>query len=345
MSTQGHKRKRSLQDSPVDLARIQQARKCLVALQEELDSVVETTTAITVLSTQVDSLQAILGRAKKPKTLFSCMTRTDLTNIGIQRKFLEFDAIRLHGLLADKRTAPEPQIQQLCARIARIYRHVRMHVRRHFSSGARMIVDAVLLAVAEICADSDAKLPVAILPGMRIASAEGILLKNPTTSFEMRVTGTVDYVVCTYEDQWKDRVLDADVDDLGRLAKSLSFILIERNRLEEDQTLYDFMPEAISQAAGLCEVTGTMAMRFCLTDGRKWIFSVFVKNERGTRVCYEGSVSGVTTILEPRLDAEGRDSAWEHSINRIVELLYHWVRALIFSARVSLLTQIITASG
>ncbi|KAJ7237138.1 hypothetical protein C8J57DRAFT_1087789 [Mycena rebaudengoi] len=195
-----------------------------------------------------------------------------------------------------------------------------------YEPGARMILDAILLAVAEICANGDAKLPVAILPEMRIASGDGILLQNPTTSFEMWFTGTVDYGVCTYEneDQRKDRVLNADVDDVGRLAKSHIF-LIQGKRLQ-DKPLYGFMPEPISQAAGLCEVTGTMAVRFCLTDGRKWIFSVFAKDERGARVCYEGSV---TTILEPRLDPEGRDSAWEHSIHQIVELVYHWVRAIL----------------
>ncbi|KAJ7470162.1 hypothetical protein B0H11DRAFT_1812624 [Mycena galericulata] len=320
MSTQGHKRKRSLQDSPVDLTLMQKARKCLVALQEELDGVVETTNEITAIMTQVDALQAILGTAKKRKLGFSSVTKTDLTNIGIQRKFLVFDPTQLRSLLTHKRAAPDHQIQQLCTRIARIYRHVSMR----YEPGARMILEAVLLAVAEVCVDGDAKLPVAILPQMRIASGDGILLKNPITSFEMWFTGTVDYGVCTYEneDQRKDRVLNADADDVGRLAKSQIF-LIEGKRLQ-DKSLYDFMPEAISQAAGLCEVTGTMAVRFCVTDGRKWIFSVFAKDERGARVCYEGKV---ITTLEPRLDSEGRDSAWEHSIHQIVELVYHWLVA------------------
>jgi hypothetical protein len=70
-----------------------------------------------------------------------------------------------------------------------------------YEPGARMILDAILLAVAEVCADGDAKLPFAILPEMRIASGDGILLKNPTTSFEMWFTGTVDYGVCTYENK------------------------------------------------------------------------------------------------------------------------------------------------
>ncbi|KAJ7728184.1 hypothetical protein B0H14DRAFT_2480155 [Mycena olivaceomarginata] len=281
MSTQGHKRKRSLQDSPVALTLMRQARKCLVALQAELDGVVETTSEITAIMTRVDALQAILGTAKKPVRF--CL---------VVRIVLYFDMLEMQSGISEK------QIQQLCTRIARIYRHVSMR------PGARMILDAVLLAVAEICADGDAKLPVAILPEMRIASGDGILLKNPTTSLEMWFTGSVDYGVCTYEnkDQRKDRVLNADVEDLGRLAKSQIF-LIEGKRLQ-DKPLYDFMPEAISQAAGLCEVTEylpslstpptlnnffrTTAVRFCLTDDRKWIFSVFAKDEHGRRVCYEG---------------------------------------------------------
>ncbi|KAJ7749182.1 hypothetical protein B0H16DRAFT_1551903 [Mycena metata] len=320
MSNYGHKRKRRLQDSPVDLTLMKKARTCLVALQEELDGVVETTSQITAIMTHLDALQAVLGTAKKPKIGFSSVTKADLTNVGIQRKFLQFDATELHNLLTHERAAPDEQIQQLCARIARIHRHVSMR----YEPGARMILDAVLLAVAEICTDGGAKLPVAILPEMQIASGDGILLKNPATSFEMWFTGPVDYGVCTYEneDQRRDRVLNAEVDDLGRLARSKIF-LVEGKRLQ-DKPLYDFLPEAIAQAAGLCEVTGTTAVRFCLTDGRKWIFSVFTKDERGTRVCYEGKA---TTILEPRFDPEGRDVAWEESIHQVVELVYHWLVA------------------
>jgi hypothetical protein len=37
--------------------------------------------------------------------------------------------------------------------------------------------------------------------------------------------------------------------------------------------------------------------------------------------------ANVSTILEPRLDSEGRDSAWEQSIHQITELVFHWVCA------------------
>ncbi|KAJ7694689.1 hypothetical protein B0H16DRAFT_1751040 [Mycena metata] len=187
-------------------------------------------------------------------------------------------------------------------------------------AGARMILDAVLLDVVKICADGDTKLPVAVLPEMRIASGDGILLKNPTTSFEMWLTGSVDYAMRTYENEseWQGRILNADVHDVGRLACSKIFLTIIEGKRLEDKTLYEFMPQAISQAAALCEATRSTAVRFCLADGRKWIFSVFAKDDRGARVCYEGNV---VSILEPRFDAEGRDTAWEQSIHQVVEIL------------------------
>ncbi|KAJ7694690.1 hypothetical protein B0H16DRAFT_1706775 [Mycena metata] len=127
----GDKRKRSLQDSRVDptLTRLQKARTCLVALQEQLDGVVETASEITAIGTRVDALQAILGTAKERKIEFSAVTKTDLANVGIQRKFFQFDVTQLQKLLTHERAAPAEQIQQLCTRVAQIYRHVGMHVR------------------------------------------------------------------------------------------------------------------------------------------------------------------------------------------------------------------------
>ncbi|KAJ7016440.1 hypothetical protein C8F04DRAFT_1245171 [Mycena alexandri] len=113
------------------------------------------------------------------------------------------------------------------------------------------------------------------------------------------------------------RILNADVHDVGRLARSKIFLTIIEGKRLEDKTPYEFMPEAISQAAAL-----STAVRFCLADGRKWIFSVFTKDDRGARVCYEGNV---VSILEPRFDAEGRDTAWEQSIHQVVEIVYDWL--------------------
>jgi hypothetical protein len=69
-----------------------------------------------------------------------------------------------------------------------------------FEPGARMIMDAILLTVAEISTVGTAKLPVAIFPELRIATGDGVNVVNPTTGFKLWLTGQVDYGLCTYID-------------------------------------------------------------------------------------------------------------------------------------------------
>jgi len=237
-----------------------------------------------------------------------------LDNIGIDLKSLDIENDKLEALLKVG-NAQDINIEQLCSRISRIYQHVSMR----FEPGARMILDAVLLTVAEISSDGDAKIPVAILPEMRVATGDGVLLRNRATDFEMWLTGNVDYGLCTYEAGDKDRVLSSDIAHVKRLAKS-SIFLVEGKRLQ-DKPLYAFMPEAIAQAAALCEVTGTKTVKFCLTDGRKWIFSLFSKDDAGNRVCYEGR--NFFSILEP--DPDVNEASWKGSVRRVVELVYQWL--------------------
>jgi len=61
-----------------------------------------------------------------------------------------------------------------------------------------MILDAILLTVAEISADGKAKMPAAIFPEMRLATGDGVSVVNPTTKFQVWLTGNVDYGLCTY---------------------------------------------------------------------------------------------------------------------------------------------------
>ena len=62
-----------------------------------------------------------------------------------------------------------------------------------------MILDAVLLTIADISLDATEKLPVAILPEMRVASGDGVLVKNVKNQFELWLIGNVDYGICTYQ--------------------------------------------------------------------------------------------------------------------------------------------------
>ena len=64
-----------------------------------------------------------------------------------------------------------------------------------------MILEAILLTVAEISADGEAKLPVAIFPQMQIDTGihrDGVGITSPTTNSQVRLTGNVDYGICTY---------------------------------------------------------------------------------------------------------------------------------------------------
>ena len=70
--------------------------------------------------------------------------------------------------------------------------------------GAGIILDAILLTVAEISADGEAKLPVAIFPKMRV----GVNIVNPT-SFRLWLTGNADYGLCTYKLEVRSVLLDA----------------------------------------------------------------------------------------------------------------------------------------
>jgi hypothetical protein len=65
-STRNHKRKRSLQNSPVDLTKMKMAMQRVRALKEELAGIEETEGEVEALMTHVNSLEDILRSAKKP---------------------------------------------------------------------------------------------------------------------------------------------------------------------------------------------------------------------------------------------------------------------------------------
>lgn len=60
-----------------------------------------------------------------------------------------------------------------------------------YEPGSRMILDAILLALAEIA--STQKRGVAILPEMRIAQGDGVQVSNPVSGYELWLSGNVDY--------------------------------------------------------------------------------------------------------------------------------------------------------
>jgi len=62
-----HKRKRSLQDSTVDLSKVRMALNCLESLKEELNRIEETEEELQTITDNVHALEDILrSAAKKP---------------------------------------------------------------------------------------------------------------------------------------------------------------------------------------------------------------------------------------------------------------------------------------
>ncbi|KAF8329241.1 hypothetical protein F5887DRAFT_923809 [Amanita rubescens] len=149
------------------------------------------------------------------------------------------------------------------------------------------------------------KLPVAIFPEMRIASGDGVLVKNTVNQFEVWLTGNVDY-----------GVLEAPLDDLMMYTGNC-IMLVEAKR--DKEMLVDCMPEATSQAIALSEVTGNNTVRYCLSDGTKWMFQVYTSDAQGNHISYEP----LLTIVQPHLEV-GED--FKKDVQCLVELLYHWLR-------------------
>jgi hypothetical protein len=66
-----------------------------------------------------------------------------------------------------------------------------------------MMIDAILLTVAEISADGEDKLPVAIFPEMQAGTGDGVSIVNPKTGFQLWLTDKMDYGLCTYSDEFE----------------------------------------------------------------------------------------------------------------------------------------------
>jgi hypothetical protein len=232
-STRNHKRKRSLQDSPVDLTKMKMAMQRVRALKEELAGIEETEGEVEALMTHVNSLEEILRSAKKPvcgfllvvgyegiiantavyqRISFSSVSREDLLNLGVARQRLVFLPECVAKMVSNMEPRIIDEVRCLRCRIQDIYRHVNMDVglmailwnqfnERQYEPGARMILDAVLLSLAKIASSDETKLGVAILPEMRIAVGDGVQVINPVSQYEIWLTGNVDYAVIQYTDE------------------------------------------------------------------------------------------------------------------------------------------------
>jgi len=322
MASKGHKRKRSIQDSPVDLSKMKMAMNHLVSLKEELDGIQETEGEMDAVMEHVHALQKILENAKKPRLNFSSTTKKDLENLGVTGKDFDFIPEGIDKLLS-KSNAPDivDEFKSLLVRLNEIYDHVNMD----FEAGSRMILDAVLLSIAKISAKRDASRAVAILPEMRLGTGDGVMISHPTSKYEVWLTGNVDYGVVQYQASTANKVRMLGEDATRHRALNLAagrIFLVEAKRLSDTtSSLSQHMPEAVSQALALSELANQETIRFCLSNGRSWVFAFLKKEADGRRAYYEAPPCYLTkqTIVE----LQNADSL--HSVQVIVELVLEWL--------------------
>jgi len=241
------------------------------------------------------------------KVSFSSVSASQLFELGLKSAHLDLDNVAL-----DERIATSPidlkYTDALCLQLTRIY----CSTSKRFEAGAQMILDAFLLTIADISFDVEEKLFVAILPEMRIAPGDGVLVKNPVNQFEMWLTGNVDDGVCTY----KHLILQAPLEMFMRYTRT-RIMLVEAKC--DKETLYDYMLEATSQAIALSEVTGNKTVWYCLSDGATWVFLAYTSDTQGNRISF---VSPELRIARSDEVGEG----FKKGVQRLVELLYHWLR-------------------
>jgi hypothetical protein len=129
------------------------------------------------------------------------------------------------------------------------------------------------------------------------------------------------------------KVLEASLDDLMMYTGNC-IMLVKAKR--DKEMLIDCMPEATSQAIALSKVTGCMfnsfafgitdyhvpsnnTVRYCLSNGTKWMFQAYTSDAQGNCILYEGPL---LTIVQPHLEVS---EDFKKDVQRLVELLYHWV--------------------
>ncbi|KAH9886649.1 hypothetical protein C8Q73DRAFT_273222 [Cubamyces lactineus] len=94
-------------------------------------------------------------------------------------------------------------------------------------------------------------------------------------------------------------------------------IVVKAKRPDGGQSIEDHLPEATGQAIALAD----KPVRYCLTNGTTWLFSLFTKDASGDRVAYEGSRVNI------RADTiDDSEDLFELDVRRVMEQLHHWVR-------------------
>ncbi|TFK39005.1 hypothetical protein BDQ12DRAFT_705188 [Crucibulum laeve] len=226
----------------------QESLEDISEMRRQLDGLEETEEMVVIMK-HLSALKEILSSGIKKRKLFI---------------ILDEEVVKLVAKPLPERE--DAIITDLYARVNKIYECVNMDV------SSRMILDAVLLALSDMVSTGPSA--VAILPDARIGSNDGIPVINPPTGFELHLSGNTDYAVIKYDVENDNKAFllypGGYPGGAFRVAKG-RFFLIEAKQYAASE-FPSFVPEAVGQAIALLKSSNYV--RFCLSDGRQWIFFV-----------------------------------------------------------------------
>ncbi|KAN0130273.1 hypothetical protein V8E53_011896, partial [Lactarius tabidus] len=215
----------------------------------------------------------------------SRVSSAELMEVGVERKHLYLVDANIRKLTKELTTDAEAQIADLKSRIKEIYGCVNMDVCA--STGARMILDAILLALRKVA--STQQRDVAIIPVTKTCQDDDvILISHPVSGYQLRLSDKVDYVVIDHDDEPELEHIRESEHQTSSLHKSLHDLLSLLG-LTDAPHFVDCMPEAIRQAIVLLKSAKLPEVRFCLSDGDWWKFFI-LKSEGDTITYYDSAV-------------------------------------------------------
>ncbi|KAL4244186.1 hypothetical protein ABKN59_010751 [Abortiporus biennis] len=306
-----HRYKPSMPDSPLCMSQMRIARNRLRVLRERLDRSGGRDDEAESISELLRILQDILRDDEKPVTMnFATVTLADLSDIGVVGKYLVSKFKKVTNVAQIVKTENiEAVIRNLHSKLKELYSCVLMD----YEGGYRMIIHAILLALPDMISTEGRV--VSILPAMRLADAgHFIQLSNPSTGFQFRFNGHLDYLVIEYEDvgENKERVVSpgGSLEIEYALNRSRGRLLVvERKQQDKSDISWitDSFPEAISQAIALLKCSDRLTeIPFCLSDGKMWIFFILKLKEDGTLVYYHSTPLSLDRFTLERSDSELR---------------------------------------
>ncbi|KAI0781857.1 hypothetical protein C8Q75DRAFT_546155 [Abortiporus biennis] len=293
MQTTGHASKRrhvSPDDSSSDPVVSTSTLKTILRGLEDIDDQLQK------MQKRVVVLRDLLAEAARHRMVSSLtVTEDDLTHAGFEYNILHFNSQKIANLA--KSFIGVKSVDDLYTSLQKIFRRVNLNR----DEGNRMVIHTILLALPDIC-QTEGRC-VGILPGVQVSYQDDnhLQLVQRNSKFRLWIPDQLDYVAIEYDDQYDntERIIPYNSPDVIRAAIGESrgrFLLVEGKRPtqsytdpSEDYILYDNIPEAICQAIALLKFSGLKEseVRFCLTDGQKWLFFILQKMEDGQLVYYQ----------------------------------------------------------